>query len=122
MKIEKLFVKDQHKINVIRIKNITHISCSGYVCTIHTQSTQFIVSKLLKEFEIEFAESNFIRINHSTLVNLEYVENIEIGTNYLMNLSTGISLKISRRKIQMVEKLLKSQSIKPLTIKKSTTY
>jgi DNA-binding LytR/AlgR family response regulator len=69
----------------------------------------------LKEFEKELSSSNFLRINKSTLINLEYVEDIKFGKHRIVKLSTGVSIKISRRRVHLVTELLRQ---KPLISKK----
>jgi DNA-binding LytR/AlgR family response regulator len=64
-----------------------------------------VASKLLKEFENELSSSNFIRINKSTLINLEQVEDIKFGKHRTVKLSTGISLKVSRRRIHIIAEM-----------------
>jgi two-component system LytT family response regulator len=107
----KIFIKESNRLVLIYLKDISHIICSGYICTLHTKSAQFVVSKLLKEFEKELSESNFIRINHSTLINVEYIENIKFGKGRMATLSTGVSIKVSRRKIHIVSELLQKKPL-----------
>ncbi len=50
---QKLVIKEKGKLHQIDIKQITYITCSGYVTTIHqsNQSEDIIVCRLLKDIE-----------------------------------------------------------------------
>ncbi|MDR1654244.1 MAG: LytTR family transcriptional regulator [Prevotellaceae bacterium] len=104
----KITVKERNKISILLISDITHITCSGYLSTIHTICGKRInVAKPLKEYENELSEFDFIRINHCTLVNFQYVTAVQLGKLRTL-LVNNTSLKISRRKMQIVTKFLKN--------------
>jgi DNA-binding LytR/AlgR family response regulator len=108
MKEPKIFIKEQNRISFIFLKDISYISCTGNFCEIHLVGEQVCsISKPLKEFEIELADCDFVRINHSTLVNFNHIENIKLGKNGMLYLLDGQGLKISRRRIKAVKKQMK---------------
>jgi two-component system LytT family response regulator len=104
----KILIKEMNRISMLPIDEITHITCNGYLSTIHTACEKFInVSKLLKEFESELTGSSFVRVNHSTLVNYDYVNTIEFGNIRTLTLCNNIKIKISRRKMKNIAEFLK---------------
>lgn len=108
MEKDKITVKTQGKINMIVISDITHITCDGYVSTIHTiceNNTK--VSKLLKEFENELAECGFIRVNHCTLVNFKHITAIKLNKIRTLLLTNNTNIVISRRKWRFVAEFMK---------------
>ncbi|MDR1543774.1 MAG: LytTR family transcriptional regulator [Prevotellaceae bacterium] len=108
MENDKIIIKERNKANLVPIDEITHIVCSSYMCQIYIISGSCInVSKLLKEFELELAEVNFLRINRCTLVNLRYINTIKFGKNPTITLCNNLNFKISRRKLHFISELLK---------------
>jgi len=110
MRKDKITVKTQGKISMIVISDITHITCDGYLSTIHTISENRInVSKLLKEFEKELAECSFIRVNHCTLVNFNHITAIKLDKNRTLSLTDNTNIIISRRKWRFVAEFMKKR-------------
>lgn len=60
---------------------ITHLVCDGYITTIHLYNKKpIVISKILKHFESELNEFGFIRANNNTIVNLKYLEKIDLSS------------------------------------------
>ena len=69
---KKVLLKGQNTIIQVEMKNITMISCEGYLSTLYFLNDQkpISVSRLLKDFELELEPFGFFRANRNTLVNL----------------------------------------------------
>jgi two-component system LytT family response regulator len=99
---ERLIIKSESKIKHIEIKNVTHITGNNYITTFHMlSSNSIVVSKFFKVFEKELYKFGFIRVNQSTLVNLNHVKEYFVGENRTLELANDIKIRISRRKVYL---------------------
>lgn len=97
---QKVIIREKSEIKFIDMEFITHLSCEGYLTTLHTiDSTNFIVTKLLKEFEYELTDFGFIRVNRSTIVNMAHVSKISNKGKRLIELANNEIVPISRRRM-----------------------
>jgi two-component system LytT family response regulator len=98
----KITVKEKNNIRFFEINGITHLKCDGYITAIYFLDFKpIVVSKLLKDFEIELEEYGFIRVNRSTLVNLALVKKYTGGNKRMLEMCQGEQIKVSRRKVFM---------------------
>lgn len=63
-----------------------------------TNRPKIIVSKTLKEFDVQLSDHNFFRIHQSHLINLNYVEAVQSSNGDYVLLHQGHKVEISRRK------------------------
>lgn len=87
------------------IIDVAHIEGKGNYCVIHLKNGNAItMAKTLKKFEAQLRLHPFIRIHKSYLVNKTFVKPFDQKQATELLLSTGISLPVSRRKLDMVRK------------------
>lgn len=99
-KDQRIIIKEKNLIRYINVEDIKYITCDGYISIIHLSNTKKIsVSKLLKLFESELNLLEFKRANRSTIVNILYIKKITIGTNAELELISGETIPISRRRV-----------------------
>ena len=86
----------------IYINNITFIECDSYVTMIHFMDSKEVLSTsiLLKELELFLGQYYFFRINKQVLLNLRYLNNIDINKRRL-TLYNGLEFTISYRKLKL---------------------
>jgi two-component system LytT family response regulator len=83
----------------VEIKDIERCEASGKYTTCFLVNTkEIIVTKNLKEFEDVLSEYNFIRIHHSHLINLEYIQQYHKGRGGYITMKSGSSITVSQRK------------------------
>lgn len=69
--------------------------------------TKIIVSKTLKEFESQLETDNFMRVNRSVIVNLDYIARYKKGEGGTLELIDGSEIEVSAsKKMQLMERLL----------------
>ena len=103
----KITVKEKSKISFIDINDILYLQCDGYLTTIYlVDKTSIDVAKLLKQFESELAPFGFLRVNHHTLINLRYLNNLKIGKQRRVVFVKDIEITISRRKFYLLKEWL----------------
>jgi len=98
---QKLIIREKRKLHQVDIEQITYITCSGYIFTIHllNQTGDIIVSRLLKYFEIELAGMRFFRANRNTLINLNNMVSYEHNGKLTIVMKDNEKIIISRRRL-----------------------
>ena len=98
-RIEKLAIPDAEGIVFEKVTEILFCEADGNYTKIHlTGKRQLLVSKNLKDFENMLSESNFFRIHHAFLVNLQHIRRYVKGEGGYVILEEGHHVDVSRRK------------------------
>ncbi|MFW6002282.1 MAG: LytTR family transcriptional regulator DNA-binding domain-containing protein [archaeon] len=107
-KEETILLKNENQVKQIYIENISFIKCEGYLSILYLiDHSQIRCSKLLKDFESELQVYYFYRINHNTIINLRYFDNIIYGERKrTIALKGGHKFRVSRRKWSIIKKKL----------------
>ncbi|MDR6783372.1 two-component system LytT family response regulator [Pedobacter africanus] len=88
-----------NKANIIRIE-----AMSNYSTFYLLEQKKIMVSKTLKEFEGMLPEENFLRVNRSVIVNLDYVEKYRKGDGGTLEMSDGAEIEVSpSRKAELIQ-------------------
>lgn len=105
----RLSVADADGVTFVRIADIMYFKASGNYTEIYiVDGRRLIVSRLLNLYEQLVADYDFVRIHHSTIVHLKYVEKyIRYDGGYVI-LTDKTPLPISRRKREEFLKSLKN--------------
>lgn len=105
----KILLKNQGNIFQVDMKDITVITCEGYLSTIHFQSEikPISVSKLLKVFEVELEPFGFFRANRNTLVNLLNVSLFQGACKKIITLTDNQKVCVSFRKTSHLKRMLR---------------
>ncbi len=98
---DQLFTTVGTKMQFLKINQIVLIQSDGDYTTIFTScGLHGLVNKTMKEWEERLPEKHFIRVHRTSIINTEYIENIEKWFNYSYRV-TLIGIKepviISRR-------------------------
>lgn len=80
---DRLFLTLGNQLVFVKISSIISIESEGdYTKIITYENKKGLVSKSMKEWESRLPSNYFCRIHRGTIVNLEYIENIEKWFNY----------------------------------------
>jgi hypothetical protein len=107
---DRIFIKETKKATFVEIREIKCICAEGnYSKLILSNLDPILVLKNLKSWEAKLPLKHFIRIHHSTIININYIENIENWFNnnyrvYIKGLDTPF--EISRRKLAKLQSSL----------------
>jgi len=107
---DRLFIDDKNKPHIIRVGDILWIKADGeysIVCTI--DNTKLFVRKLIKQWELQLPQNIFMRIHRSSIVNITYMEKIEMWTNrsfILLLKHTNEKFIVSQRYTQKIKSKL----------------
>jgi two-component system LytT family response regulator len=77
------------------VKCVAHESYTEIVLTC---GSKYLVSRILKEYEMMLSGLNFFRIHHSCLINLRHVKKYIKGEGGYVLMSDGQCCEVSRRK------------------------
>ena len=70
-------------------------------------ASKIVVSKTLKEYELILNDSQFLRVNRSCIINLNYVNKYRKGDGGVLELADGSEIDVSpSKKTQLLERLL----------------
>lgn len=105
---KKIAIHITDKVVFIDIKSISHIQASdNYSELITCKNEKFITPRLLKEFEVYFEYlPAFIRISRSVIINAKCIKSYSKDFPCIVEMQTGVSFEISRRKKADVLKIL----------------
>ena len=105
----KIAVQVGKNIKLINTSNIVYIESDGLYCNITTVNNErFIIAKYLKEFEDYFGDtSSFVRIHRSCLLNVTQIKGYNVGEPCIIEMMTGKTFEVARRKKQEVLERLK---------------
>ena len=106
-KLSRFIIKQSGEYHLVRAKNIIWIESDGNYSRIITKDKKFMIRHTLSGFDKQLDSSRFYRISRSQIVNLDYVVKIKdhIYGNYMVELSNGMSLKMSKNYRQLLEVL-----------------
>ncbi len=106
----KVLLKNQGNIFQVDMKDITVITCEGYLSIVHFHSDQksISVSKLLKEFENELEQFGFFRANRNALINLRNVALFQGACKRIITLTDNQKICVSFRKTCQLKQILRT--------------
>jgi len=94
----------------VRLDDISWIEAAGDYMCVHTLEGTHIIRKTLKQFEQELDPNLFPRVNRSAMINLSKLKRLTPNSNgeYLAQLTSGDSVKVSRKYKFKLEELRKN--------------
>ena len=97
---KKMITKGDKK-RVIQIENIMYIQCEGYLSTLFLNTGMKIPEiKTLREFENELYDMGFFRIRDNTIINGNYITEIDTK-NHKKTVKLGaIEFTVSKRRLK----------------------
>ncbi|GAB3520321.1 LytR/AlgR family response regulator transcription factor [Emticicia fontis] len=105
---QNLFIMINGTRKAIRPQDIIYLEADVNYTIFHTKTSKFITAFHLKFFDAVLKEHNdFLRINKSYILNIQYLEGLRWKKAYKeVRLTDGTSLPISRRRASSVKEIL----------------
>ena len=96
-KLLRISIKKRQEIRFIPVAQIQCIEASGDYVMIYTADGKFLKDKTMKYWETHLPDDLFVRIHRSFIVNIEWIDKIELyeKETYRLQLKNGNSLKVS---------------------------
>ncbi|SHF37750.1 two component transcriptional regulator, LytTR family [Microbulbifer donghaiensis] len=106
--MRRLAVKDRGRITMLNPADIEWIDAAGDYMCVHAAGETHVMRSTMKELQQQLCGETFKRIHRSTVVNLNFVNNIKVLSKgeYMLTLESGAQLKVSRNYRQPVKEYL----------------
>lgn len=82
------------------------MSLSNYSKIYFTDNTTLVIAKVLKRFETMATPGIFLRINHSVLININYISSVNLKEKTVTSNYQNETFTISKRKLSSVKEKL----------------
>lgn len=101
-----LFVQKSEKLLNLEVKEIMHLEASGDYTVLSTKNDQFLSSSGIGKLEEKLDPEIFIRIHRSTIINLNFLKEIEKHFNggLIVKMENGKSFPVSRTYAKQIRK------------------
>lgn len=97
--IERLFIKLSGQVLFVNVPDIDWIEAVDYYACLHVSEATHLLRRALSDLERDLADSQFVRIHRSIIVNLARIHTLELHKEgeYEVVLKSGTRLRLSRR-------------------------
>jgi two-component system LytT family response regulator len=106
--LERVVVKDRHKIHIIPVDQIRYIESMDDYVMIYTNDSRHMKQKTMKYFEAGLDPNNFVRIHRSYIVKVEEINEIQQyeKESYIVILHDKTKLKVSKTGYKNLKEVL----------------
>ena len=106
--LDRVVVKDRHKINIIPVENIRYIESLDDYVLIYTNEGRHMKQKTMKYFESHLNPKDFIRIHRSYIVHVINIAEIQQyeKESYVVILKDKTKLKVSKSGYKNIKEVL----------------
>ncbi|WP_257658843.1 LytR/AlgR family response regulator transcription factor [Parapedobacter lycopersici] len=96
---KRLSLATAEGIYLIEKTHIIRIEAMSNYCTFHlTGNKKIVVSKTLKEYEAQLAGDTFIRVNRSSMININFITRYRKGNGGTLEMADGMEIEVSPQK------------------------
>lgn len=115
--ISRLAVQKGKRVVLARLRDIVYIRVEDKLVFVYTHAGRFVINKTISDLEQSLNPEGFFRINRSTIVNLDFIDEIIpwFSATCMLKLSNGTELQLSRERVVYLKEavgLLKQRSEK----------
>jgi two-component system, LytTR family, response regulator len=106
--LERIVVKDRHKINIIPVDQIRYIESMDDYVMIYTSDKRYMKQKTMKYFEGTLDPKHFVRIHRSHIVSVEEIKEIQQyeKESYVVILQDKTKLRVSKNGYKNLREIL----------------
>ncbi|MCD4693015.1 MAG: LytTR family DNA-binding domain-containing protein [Calditrichales bacterium] len=106
--VSRLLVKDGDQLVIIEPEEIIRIEAQDDYCLLHTRKGKFLVSKTMQQLENRFSDFSFCRVHRSTMVNLNFVKEIQPWSSgrYLLIMKNGDKVESSKSGARAIKEMI----------------
>ena len=104
---ERISLNTIDTIHLVKVNDILYCKCDNSSTTFClTNGKSIVVSRSIKEIEMQLADSDFIRSHQSYLVNIKHIVAVSKTQNYAIVLSDNTQIPTSTRKRKEILQIL----------------
>ena len=113
--VTRLMVKTAGRIFFLKTDEIDWIEAADYYVKLHTGKKSHLLRESMSELELKLDPEKFARIHRSAIVNLDRVRELRqlFNGEHTVVLEGGAELKLSRRRREQLQHLLRAAGDKP---------
>jgi len=106
--IDRIVVKQNHKIVVIPVDDIKYIEAQDDYVMIYTNDARYMKQKTMKYFETHLPAYDFVRIHRAYIAKVSEIEELQRyeKDSYIVKLKSGEKLKVSKSGYQNLKDIL----------------
>jgi two-component system, LytTR family, response regulator len=106
--LERLLVNFGQQTRFLRAAEVDWIEAEGNYARLHVAGKNCLIRETLVSLERMLNPAQFLRVHRSAIVNLERIAHLEpsFGGNYIVRLTTGTELTLSRRYRQRMQAVI----------------
>lgn len=110
----RLVVKAPRRLLFIDVQDVDWVEAASYYSCLHVGHETHAIRRTMAELERDLGD-DFIRIHRSAIVNLSRVGGLELQSSgdYMVVLSSGVRLRLSRRHKQALQSRLMATQVQP---------
>jgi two-component system LytT family response regulator len=101
--LEKIFVRDGNRCWFVPLREVRLLSSEGNYIRLSWGKSQPLLGRALAALEQRLDPNRFFRANRRQIINLDFIENVELGVNGRLHaqLRNGPEVEISRRQARL---------------------
>lgn len=105
--LDRVAVNENGRILLLKATEIQWIESAGNYAQLHVASRSYDIRETLTSLESKLNPHSFVRIHRSTIVNLQYVKEVQPWFHgyHLVVLENGQELRMSRYQVELAERL-----------------
>ena len=105
--LDRIAVTENGRIFLLKTNDIHWIESAGNYARLHLASRNYDIRETLTSLESKLSPRSFVRIHRSTIVNLQYVKEVQPWFHgyHLIVLENGHELRMSRYQTEVAERL-----------------
>ena len=106
--VQRLAIKGDGRVMIVNTADVDWFEAEGDYVRIHTGKNRHLLRETMKRLEEQLDPAQFVRIHRSTIVNIDRIKELQpfFKGEYVVLLTDGTSLKMSRGYKAQLEKLL----------------
>lgn len=107
-KMERLVVKLGKELIILKCEDIDWIESERNYLRVYKGNNSFLVRNTISNFEKKLDPARFVRVNRSTIVNIEQIQKIEsdINYNYFVVMNNNVAVSWGRKFRNNLKKVL----------------
>jgi two-component system LytT family response regulator len=106
--LERIAVEMRGQVRVVPVERIDYIEADGPYAELHAGEDTFVIRERMQTLEDRLDPDAFLRIHRSTIVQLDRVESLLVGSggDYAVRLADGARLRVSRSRYEALARRL----------------
>ena len=107
-RLEQVFVRDGERCWIVRVENIFLLESEGNYTRVHFGKERPLIRRSLNALEAQLDPAVFFRAGRKEIVNLKWIENVELGVGggLVVALRGGRTIEMSRRQSARLREII----------------